>query len=321
MTEQTKKSTRLSRIHTLLMQRGSLTVRELANDLERSPRTIQRDMLDLESELGVPLIYEGRRWSIMPGSSHPMSPVRLTLHESRAIYFALRVFSRTVNECEPDTIQALQKLADTLPPRLCMQIKRTVGELRGRPESGRRSDVLRAITEAWVRGQTVAMIHRSLSPARPRTLTFDPYLLEATQSGTYVIGFSHEHGEVRVFKLDRVEAVEPAGTTFDCPDVSDIADRLSQSWGGAVFGNDEQHAVCVEFTAAAAPRIRESYWHPSQQLEEVAGGGVRLKVLLPSLLEFTPWVRSWGPEARVIEPPALRDEVAASLRAAAERYA
>ena len=48
---------------------------------------------------------------------------------------------------------------------------------------------------------------------------------------------------------------------------------------------------------------------------------MRLKVLLPSLLEFTPWVRSWGHEAYVVSPPALRDEVAASMRAAAARYA
>lgn len=321
MTEQTKKSTRLSRIHTLLMQRGGLTVRELSIELDRSPRTIQRDMQDLESELGVPLVYEGRRWSIMPGSSHPMSPVRLTLQESRAIYFAVRVFSRTVNECEPDTLQALQKLADTLPPRLCAHIKRTVGELRLRPEGGQRTEVLRSITDAWVRGQTVAITHHSLNPARDRTFNFDPYLLEATQSGTYVVGFSHEHGEVRVFKLDRVKAVASTGDTFDCPDLSDIVGRLSQSWGGAVFGADEQHEICVEFTPAAAPRIRESYWHPSQQLEELAGGGVRLKVTLPSLLEFAPWVRGWGPEAYVVEPPALRQEMAASLRAAAERYA
>ena len=302
------------------MQRGSLTVRELANDLERSPRTIQRDMQDLESELGVPLVYEGRRWSIMPGSSHPMSPVRLTVHESRAIYFAVRMFSRTVNECEPDTIQALQKLADTLPPRLSSHIKRTVCEWRARPENGRRSDVLRTITDAWVRGHTVSMTHRSLNASPAKTLNFDPYLLDATQSGTYVVGYSHEHGEIRVFKLDRVEAVVPTGDAFDCPDLTAIVERMSQSWGGAVFGTDEQHAICVEFTPSAAPRIRESHWHPSQRLEELDGGGVRLNVTLPSLLEFTPWVRSWGPDACVLEPAVLRNELAMSLRAAADRY-
>lgn len=321
MTEQTKKATRLSRIHALLMQRGTVTVRELAHELERSRRTIQRDMADLESELGVPLIYEGRRWSIMPGSAHPLSPVRLTLQESRAVYFAIRVFSRTVNECEPDSIQALRKLADTLPAQLSGHITRTVGELRSRPENAEHTEALRNITDAWVAGRTVSMTYRSQNSSRVRTFLFDPYLLEATQSGTYVVGYSRQHGEVRVFKLDRVEAVGLTPDTFEAPDTSDIVARLSRSWGGAVFGPDEQHDVCVEFTPAAAARIRESYWHPSQRMEEMDDGGLRLRVMLPSLLEFTPWVRSWGPEAFVISPEALRAEVACSLQAAAGRYA
>lgn len=320
MTEQTKKSTRLSRIHSILMQRGSVSVRELARDLDRSPRTIQRDMADLESELGVPLLYEGRRWSIMPGSAHPMSPVRLTLHESRAVYFAIRVFSRTVNESEPDSIQALQKLADTLPPQLSANIKRTIDDLRSRPENKPHAETLRSITDAWVHSFTIEMTYRSQLAKASRTFDFDPYLLEATQSGTYVVGFSHEHGEVRVFKLDRVERVEITRRPFEAPEGSEIAGRLAQSWGGAVFGGDEQHDVCVEFTPPAALRIRESYWHPTQQLEELPDGGVRLKVLLPSLLEFTPWVRSWGHEAYVVSPAVLRTEVAASMRAAAARY-
>lgn len=321
MTEQTKKATRLSRIHALLMQRGTVTVRELARELERSRRTIQRDMADLESELGVPLIYEGRRWSIMPGSAHPLSPVRLTLQESRAVYFAIRVFSRTVNECEPDSIQALRKLADTLPAQLSGHITRTVGELRSRPENAEHTEALRNITDAWVASRTVSMTYRSQNSSRVRTFLFDPYLLEATQSGTYVVGYSRQHGEVRVFKLDRVEAVGLTPDTFEAPDTSDIVSRLSRSWGGAVFGADEQHDVCVEFTPAAAVRIRESYWHPSQHMEEMDDGGLRLRVMLPSLLEFTPWVRSWGPEAFVISPEALRAEVAFSLQAAAGRYA
>lgn len=37
-------------------------------------------------------------------------------------------------------------------------------------------------------------------------------------------------------------------------------------------------------------------------------------------MEFIPWVRSWGPDARVLAPAELRDEVASSLQAAAATY-
>ena len=78
--------------------------------------------------------------------------------------------------------------------------------------------------------------------------------------------------------------------------------------------------MTIDFSAAVAARIRESYWHPSQQLEDLPGGGVQLRVSLPSLLEITPWVRGWGPEAIVVGPPELREEIATSMAAAAANY-
>jgi predicted DNA-binding transcriptional regulator YafY len=45
-----------------------------------------------------------------------------------------------------------------------------------------------------------------------------------------------------------------------------------------------------------------------------------MDVSLPSLLEITPWIRGWGPEAIVISPPELRDDVARSMAAAAANY-
>jgi WYL domain len=45
-----------------------------------------------------------------------------------------------------------------------------------------------------------------------------------------------------------------------------------------------------------------------------------LRVVLPSLLEFVPWVLSWGADARVHGPAELREQVAESLRLAAKQY-
>jgi predicted DNA-binding transcriptional regulator YafY len=47
---------------------------------------------------------------------------------------------------------------------------------------------------------------------------------------------------------------------------------------------------------------------------------VVLEMRLPALLEFVPWVRSWGLEALVLEPEELRQQVADSFARAADRY-
>lgn len=319
MTEQTRRATRLVRIRELLVRRGTVSCSELADELGYSARTIQRDIAALESELGVPLLYEGRRWMLMPGAKLVFGPVRLTLQEARAVYFATRLMLRSADERDPDGVSALEKVADAVPEGLAEHMKRTVAEYGALPANSAYIESLRRLTEAWTSNHTATITYRSASHADTRTTDLDPYLLDHTQSGTYVVGRSSEHGEVRVFKLDRIVEVQVTSREFEPGDVDHIAQQLRQSWGGVVFG-EVQYQVTINFSAAVESRIRESYWHPSQKLEELPGGGVQMKVSLPSLLEITPWIRGWGPEAVVVGPDELRSEIADSLARAAANY-
>lgn len=319
MTEQTRRSTRLVRIRDLFVKRGTLSASELARELGYSQRTIQRDLLALDSELNVPLVFENRRWRIMEGANVVFGPVRLTLHESRAVYFATRLMLRSADERDPDGIAALEKIADALPAGVASHMRRTVAEYSALPANMQYIEVVRRLTEAWASNHTATITYRSASAAGPRTTGLDPYLLDHTQSGTYVAGYSSEHGQVRIFKVDRISEVEVTAHEFEPGDVEEVADRLRNSWGGVVFG-ESHYDVTVDFAPGVSNRIRESYWHPSQQLEDLPNGGIRLCVSLPSLLEITPWVLSWGAAATVIEPPELRDAVATALREAAANY-
>ena len=319
MTEQTRRSTRLVRIRDLFVRRGKLSVSQLADETGYSPRTIQRDLLALQSELNVPLVFENRRWAIAEGANLVFGPVRLTLDEARAVYFATRLMLRSADERDPDGISALEKIADALPAGVAGHMRRTVAEYSELPANMEYIEVVRRLTEAWAASRTATITYRSASAAGPRTTGLDPYIFDHTQSGTYVAGFSSEHGCVRIFKVDRITDVEVTAREFAPGNVEEVAERLRHSWGGVVFG-EEHHAVKVDFAPSVSPRIRESYWHPTQRLEDLAGGGIRLEVSLPSLLEFTPWVLSWGAAATVIEPAVLRETVLCALREAAANY-
>jgi len=75
--------------------------------------------------------------------------------------------------------------------------------------------------------------------------------------------------------------------------------------------------VVLRFDPAAADYIREKRWHPSQELRDLAGGGLELRLKLSSLGEVQRWILSWGGSAQVVAPP----ELVESVRAAAERMA
>lgn len=321
MTEQVRRATRLMEIeHQLRQSTRGLKTSELAERTGYSARTIQRDLVVLESELGVPLIEgDGRRWKLMPGST-PIGSVRFSLQEARAMYLATRQFFRHSADPDPDAVSALQKLATALPPAIATHVRAAATQLKEREPRPGHVDVIRKLTEAWADSHSVTIRYRSQRAGTTLETRLDPYLLEPSPNGaaTYAIGYSHSHSEVRMFKLDRIVAVTALPETFVAQDIGEVVAQLRRSWG-VVMGDDEFDVV-VEFTPAVAERVRETNWHPSQQLIPLGDGGVRLQLRLPSLLEFEPWVRSWGPEACVVAPPELRQAVAESLRAASARY-
>jgi hypothetical protein len=55
--------------------------------------------------------------------------------------------------------------------------------------------------------------------------------------------------------------------------------------------------------------VRESRWHPTQQLEDTPDGGVIMTVTVASTMEIGRWVREWGDKAEVLEPIILREEL------------
>jgi proteasome accessory factor B len=256
----------------------------------------------------------------MPGSA-PIGAVRFTLQEARAVYLATRLLLRHADKRDPDSVSALVKLADALPPALSRHANATASQITTQPENDPQVMVLRVLTEAWAESRVVRIGYRSQNSRSTKQTDIEPYLIEpsATGAAVYVFGFSREHREIRTYKLDRIASAEPTGEHFIPPDLGDLRSRLAQSWGGTVIAEDE-FDVTLEFAPEVADRVRETAWHPSQRLTNLPGGGLRFQVRLPSLLEFIPWVRSWGAQVRVVAPDDLRAEIAAGAEAAAALY-
>ena len=107
--------------------------------------------------------------------------------------------------------------------------------------------------------------------------------------------------------------------TFTPPDLGALAAQLARSWAGIIL-DEQDYEVVIDFTPDVVQRVRESFWHPHRTFAKHEDGGIRLTLQLSSLIGVAAWVCGWGPDAEVISPPELREEVALSLRSAAARY-
>ncbi len=268
--------------------------------------------------MGVPVWQEGNRYAALEGYCLPA--LRLDLNEAASLYLAARLLARYSDEPNPYILSSLAKLAGVLPPNLAGHVQASVSALSSRPQDERFDQVFRAIALAWATGRKVHIRYRSLHSEHEREYDLCPYLIEPWGPGNsaYVIGYATWFDEVRTFKLERIAEAELLPETFEVP--ADFAgpELLAGAWG--VMYGEESREVVLRFSPAVVRRVKESTWHGSQEIEECQDGGCLMRLRVAHTLEMKPWIRSWGPDCEVLEPAALRQEVAEEMRRAAEGY-
>jgi predicted DNA-binding transcriptional regulator YafY len=66
----------------------------------------------------------------------------------------------------------------------------------------------------------------------------------------------------------------------------------------------------LQFSSQVASRVKESVWHPSQEIDDLKDGACLFTVSVSEPREMRPWIRSWGAEVEVLSPPMLRQAIA-----------
>jgi proteasome accessory factor B len=297
------------------------TIEAVAGFTGMSRRTVYRDLQALEGEIGIPLWSDGGRWGVVEGAMLP--PLRLTLDEAVAFFFAARLTAQFADRYNPDMGAAFQKFAAILPESVAHHVERTIDVLASRLPDERLTRNLRLLARAWAERRVVELTYdvATYSPGRPpRRARVRPYLLEAsaTTRALYLMGFDESREAIRTFRLQRILELSLTLDTFDPPDPALVQQSLGRAWG--VIADQEEVEVVLRFDAAIASLVTETTWHPTERVSREPDGSVLWRCRVPGTIEIRRWILSWGSQVEVLAPAELRDEVAATHRSAAARY-
>lgn len=130
----------------------------------------------------------------------------------------------------------------------------------------------------------------------------------------YVVCWSNEFDRYEPYRLDgmshlRLGKVKSNPKTFDFDEFMSTRFGL---WEGDPKGSWK---VVVEIAdPSTADNFRERTWHPSQQITDIPGGGIRITMQCGLSPELTSWILHWMPKITIIEPQLLRDRVRAVLQ-------
>jgi predicted DNA-binding transcriptional regulator YafY len=302
-----------------------LTIDDMAARTGVTTRTIRRDLEALQSA-GFPLfdeVHDGRKyWTLEHRAFRRLDDTGFTLAELSALYF-----SRTLVEClaatpfQEDVRRAFDKLAHALTPGMRQFLDRLPLVMQAKPEPGAqpgaaRSREMSQLIDATLNHRRVRMRYHSLASDREKDYLVEPARVVFAQGSLYVVAFVPDYREQRTFAVDRIRSLSVTEDRFEPPEQED--DAFAHSLG---VHQGPPERIEILFDRAVARYVRERVWHPSQEIADAPGGGVRLTLQVSRDRALRAWVLGFGPLARVLAPPALADEIRGELEAAVRRYA
>ncbi len=86
-----------------------------------------------------------------------------------------------------------------------------------------------------------------------------------------------------------------------------------------MYGDEELVEVRLRFSHFVTKRVKETLWHPSQQINDTADG-CEWTAQIGDTLEIENWIRGWGADCEVLAPQELRQSMAQQARRLAHMY-
>jgi predicted DNA-binding transcriptional regulator YafY len=252
-------TTRVLALLELLQANPSIGGAELAARLGVDPRTVRRYATRLQ-ELGIPVGSERGRYGgyrLRPGYKLP--PLMLTDDEATAVVLGLMAGRRlglsTATAAAADS--ALAKIHRVLPAALrerTLAVEQTLGfTLAPRQGQAPATATVLALAEAARQRRRVRLRYRSWRGERTER-DLDPWGLVFHAGRWYVTGHDHRRGQLRSFRLDRVEAADPqtGPDAFSVPAGFDAVEHVTRSLAGVAYAHEVE--VVLETTLAEARR-------------------------------------------------------------------
>ena len=307
---------RMLRIHQALQAGDYPNASTLARQIEVATKTIHRDIEFMRDRLNLPIEFDAAKNGYHYTGEVSAFP---TMQITEGELFALVVAEKALQQYrgtsfEKPLLSAVRKMEQALPDTISLNladIEQTIS-FRTRAEPILDLKIFDALAKAVAQRRQLELIYRKPGQAKTETRVVDPCHLANINGEWFLFAYDHARKDIRTFVPARIQSARQTGKTFERTQKFSLEKRLRDSFG--VYSGEGEFEVVIRFNPRAADYIREKKWHESQQLRELKGRGVELKLKLSSLAEVERWILSWGGDATVLKPRELAEAVRLSAR-------
>jgi predicted DNA-binding transcriptional regulator YafY len=323
------RASRLVSILLLLQSRGRMTAAQLAAELEVSVRTVYRDVDSLH-EAGIPLYGDaGHRGGYQLLDGYRTRLTGLNADEAQALFLSGLPGPAAELGLGPVLAAAQLKLRAALPPGLGEQVGRVQARFHlDAPGWYAQADdvpLLPVVAGAVWRGRALQVRYRRWKEPTDVDRRLEPYGLVLKAGRWYLVAAPGP----RTYRVDQILDLRVLDEEFGIPDGFDLA-RYWQSYLADFRAHLHRADTVVRVRPGAVARLpgaADTAADTGTGTDTAAGTGasgagewIRAVVPIESVELACREFLSLGADIEVLEPPALRDRLAAAARATAALY-
>ena len=336
MAKDTEKLIRqLSLISFLMAERRPVTALEIKREVEgysgmnddAFARRFYADRAELES-LGIELkvdkpaegYYEAENYSLPPENFY-LPAIEFTDSELGALRTALSLLDGEFAYAEPMRL-ALQQLSWGKPSPLAAPEHRSVALGVTAAAGGRElSQRLSKVETAIFRRKTILFDYYTMGRDALESRRVDPYHLLFRGGQFYLVGYSHEREDVRVFRLSRIRGKVgyASKAEHDFPPPEDFDPRVYATRTDWQLG-DPVGTARVWISSIIDWLVQRHFGHAGRTEPAPDGGGVIFETEYADPRAVISWVLGLRERARIVGPPELVDEAAERIALIVERH-
>ncbi|RRS04063.1 WYL domain-containing protein [Aquabacterium soli] len=318
---------RVTRIEAMLRLRGHINFQALVQELEVSPATVKRDLAFLRDQLGCPIKYNRAedvyRLDPAKGVGDRFEIPGLWLNQEEVL--ALLISHQLLAGLDPNG--ALARHVDPLLERIRQllgdQEDQSMGvsqRLLVMPTSGRQADAqyFEAVCAALLRRKQLTFNYFTRSREQASTRLVSPQRMVHHRNTWYLDAWCHDRQALRRFSLDAItDTALQKESAIEC--AQDSVEAYFDIGYGVYAGAELRHAHLV-FSPWAAKWVVKEQWHRNQTQRVLSDKRLELVVPYTDAAELKMDIMRYGAEVEVLGPPELREDLALSLRCAANQY-
>lgn len=181
-------------------------------------------------------------------------------------------------------------------------------------------DHLSTVLEAMKSNNTLHITFKAFTMKEPKRFLVEPYCVKMSAQRWYMLARNTEHKNLRLYSLDRIEAVEITNTRFVLPDDFNAKDYFAE-----FFGIVLDESVPLQTIILRADKYHQNYMrtlplHPTQREIFACDDYADFELKLRPTYDFYMKLMSFGNMIKVLEPKNLQEEICKWLENTIEMY-